>query len=45
MELLSVVRWHNGFRPRSTLGGRTLGEVYFKRRAANRSPGFEPRRR
>jgi hypothetical protein len=38
-----VLDWYNAHRPHTSLGGSTPDEVYFHRRAANRSPRFEPR--
>ncbi|NQT38077.1 MAG: transposase [Planctomycetes bacterium] len=42
-ELFCYFRWYNVYRPHSTLAGRTPDEVFHGRRAANRSPRFEPR--
>ena len=44
-ELNRYGEWYNGFRPHTTLGGRTPDEVYHAKRPANRSPRFEPRPR
>jgi hypothetical protein len=42
-ELQFYIGWYNGDRAHMTLAGTTPDEVYFGRRAANRSPRFEPR--
>ncbi len=44
-ELIFFVGWFNEHRPPTWLDGRTPNEVYFGRRAANRRPRIEPRRR
>src|SRR5205823_5595903 len=41
--MLSLVGWHNEFRPHTTLKGCTPDERYFGRFPANRKPRVEPR--
>src|SRR6185369_12658508 len=44
-DLLSFVAWYNGFRPHTTLGGRTPDEVYHGLAPANEAERVEPRTR
>ena len=43
-ELHCFRDWNNESRPRTTLGGRTPNEVYYKRRLSNRRPRIELRK-
>jgi putative transposase len=42
-ELVLFIEWYNGYRPHTTLGGKTPEEVYHRRYPANRRPRIEPR--